>query len=82
MLSNVLGILIAFVTVILLLSMVVTGLVQATSAVLRLRSRNLQRGVAALLSKYVDDGRSKSNYRGLAARVLNDPNLAAARAGC
>jgi hypothetical protein len=76
MLSNVLGILIAFVTVILLLSMVVTGLVQATQAVLRLRSRNLQQGVAALLAKYSADAASKSKYRGMAAQVLNAPNLA------
>lgn len=76
MLSQVLGVLIAFVTVILLLSMVVTGLVQATQAVLRLRSRNLQQGVAALLEKYSGGGRSGSEYRGHAAQVLNAPNLA------
>jgi 3',5'-cyclic AMP phosphodiesterase CpdA len=76
MLSNVLGILIAFVTIILLLSMVVTGLVQATQAVLRLRSRNLQQGVAALLAKYSGSVESKMDYRGLAAKVLNSPKLA------
>jgi hypothetical protein len=76
MLSTVLGVLIAFVTVILLLSMVVTGLVQATQAVLRLRSRNLQQGVATLLAKYANDKASKSVYRGRAAGVLNAPNLA------
>jgi hypothetical protein len=74
MLSNVLGVLIALVTVILLLSMVVTGLVRATQAVLRLRSRNLQQGVASLLAKYA--GGVASMYRGHAAGVLNAPNLA------
>jgi hypothetical protein len=76
MLSHVLGVLVAFVTVLLLLSMIVTGLVQATQAVLRLRSRNLQQGVAALLEKYSGGGLSSNAYRGHAARVLNAPNLA------
>src|SRR5437667_9655519 len=76
MLSYVLGVLIAFVTVILLLSIVVMGAVQATQAVLRLRSRNLQQGVAALLKKHSAGNRTDGEYRGEAAQVLNSPNLA------
>src|ERR1700751_2515186 len=76
MLSQVLGVLIAFVTVILLLSMVVTGMVQATQATLRLRSRNLQQGVASLLAKHAQSPLSASEYRGFAARVLNHDNIA------
>jgi len=73
-----LGVLIAFVTVILLLSIVVMGVVQATQAVLRLRSRNLMQGVAALLKKHSGGNLTNSEYRGEAARVLNSPNLGGA----
>lgn len=47
--SSVLGILIAFVTVILLLSIVVTSLVQALQAFFRLRARNLRRALKGIL---------------------------------
>jgi hypothetical protein len=49
MLMDVLGVAIAFITIILLLSIVVTAGVQASQAVLRLRGRNLVIGLAAAL---------------------------------
>ena len=49
MLSNLLGVILAFVTVMLLLSLLVMALVQLTQALLRLRSRNLIVGIEALL---------------------------------
>ena len=55
MIMDVLGILIAFVALILLLSLIVTSLVQATQAVLRLRARNLQRGLMILLANIRED---------------------------
>ncbi len=57
---DVLGVLIAFVSVILLLSMVVTALVQATKSLLRLRGRNLLVGVASLLDSLGDRGSGDS----------------------
>jgi hypothetical protein len=48
-LSSLLGVVLAFATIMLVLSLVVMGLVQLTQAVLRLRARNLIVGVAALL---------------------------------
>ncbi len=49
MILDVLGVLIAFTLVVLLLSIIVTSLVQITQATLKLRGRNLIVGVAALL---------------------------------
>lgn len=49
MLSNLLGVIVAFITVLLLLSLVVMALVQVTQATLRLRGRNLLVGVSWLL---------------------------------
>src|SRR5260221_420448 len=51
MLSNIVGTLLAFVAIMLMLSLLVTSLVQFTQAALRLRGRNLLVGVAALLKK-------------------------------
>lgn len=48
-LSNTLAILVAFATLMLLYSIVVTSLVQATQSVLRLRSRNLWRVISRIL---------------------------------
>ncbi len=48
-LSNTIGIFIAFATLMLLYSIVVTSLVQATQAILRLRGRNLWRGLTRIL---------------------------------
>lgn len=56
MLSTMIGVVLAFITVLLLLSLVVTGLVQATQSVLRLRARNLQYGVESFLKNVVDAG--------------------------
>ena len=49
MLSDILATIIAFISIILLLSIVVTAMVQVSQAFLRLRSRNLMKGLAALL---------------------------------
>src|SRR5882757_8845223 len=52
MLSNIVGTLLAFVTIMLMLSLIVTSLVQFTQATLRLRGRNLLAGVAVLIEKH------------------------------
>ena len=78
MLTNVLAVITAFITIILLLSIVVTGLAQATQAGLRLRGRNLLTGVARLLeATHRVTGASRREKREAAARVLNSTNLAA-----
>ena len=60
-LSNTLGVLIAFSTLMLLYSIVVTSLVQATQAVLRLRSRNLWRVLRNILeSERTDNSQEPS----------------------
>ena len=60
-LSNTLGVLIAFSTLMLLYSIVVTSLVQATQAVLRLRSRNLWRVLTKILeSERTDNSQEPS----------------------
>lgn len=51
---DILGALIGFVTVLLLLSLIVTALVQATQALLRLRGRNLLFGLAGVLAEQAD----------------------------
>lgn len=51
MFLDVLGTIVAFISVIALLSVVVTTLVQAAQAMLRLRARNLQMGIAGLIMK-------------------------------
>ena len=81
MLSNIIGTLLAFVTIMLVLSLIVTSLVQFAQATLRLRGRNLLVGVGALLKKYIPDAtlpanstsfRLRSNtHVALAAHVLN-----------
>src|SRR5436853_3716912 len=50
MLTNLIGIVLAFVTVMLLLSLVAMALVQLTQSLLRLRGRNLLVGIAALVA--------------------------------
>jgi len=78
MLTNVLAVITAFITIILLLSIVVTGLAQATQAALRLRGRNLLTGVTRVLeaTQRVTNA-SRREKRETAARVLNSTNLAA-----
>ena len=70
MLMDVLGIAIAFITIILLLSVLVTAAVQASQAVLRLRGRNLLIGLAAAIL---------SQQKGKTARVSYSDRLKAKR---
>ena len=75
--SHVIGVLIAIVTLLLLLSMVVTGLVQATQGLLRIRSKNLLVAVAAVLQKhYGAEFATKRERLKAAARILNADNIA------
>jgi hypothetical protein len=77
-LSNVLGVLIAFVSIILLLSIVVTALTQATQAALRVRGRNLLTGVTRLLvtTGKLSETAPRKEKREAAAKVLNAGNIA------
>ena len=50
MFLDILGVVIGFAVVMLLLSLLVTALVQATQHLLRLRARNFEYGLRALLS--------------------------------
>jgi hypothetical protein len=54
MLTDLIGIVLAFITVMLLLSLVVMALVQLTQATFRLRGRNLLVGVSALIASQKD----------------------------
>lgn len=81
MLTDVLGTIVAFITVILLLSVLVTGFVQASQAALGLRGRNLLLGVTRLIQNF--DGASqrvsklsKTEAKKQATEVLNDPSVA------
>ncbi len=85
MLLDVAGTLIAFISVILLLSVLVTATVQLIQSVLRLRGRNLLKGLAQLImTAKGDDAPSGFGWlRGSAAQakreaaaVLNDSNVA------
>jgi hypothetical protein len=73
-LFDILGVLIAFVTILLILSIIVTALVQATQATLRLRSRNLQKGIARILESVRTD--EKEDPIKNALRVLNTTSIA------
>jgi hypothetical protein len=86
MLSNIIGTLLAFVTVMLMLSLIVTSLVQFTQATLRLRGRNLLVGVGALIEKHVpqetlaniDKSALRWNaHAAVAAHVLNEADAPA-----
>ena len=76
-LLDVLGVLIAFITIILLLSMIATGMVQATQALFRLRGRNLKRGIQAALQ--VARQNSAATAAKGARNVLDAPTLGAFR---
>jgi len=84
MLSDILATIIAFISVILLLSIVVTSLVQVSQAFLRLRGRNLMKGLAALLvnarmaEKNAEDPTpaEKKQARIDATKIMNAPNVA------
>ena len=69
-LSNTIGIFIAFATLMLLYSIVVTSLVQATQAILRLRGRNLWRGLTRILEDERTD--PTEDPSGNAFKVLSD----------
>jgi hypothetical protein len=80
MLSNIVGTLLAFVTIMLMLSLIVTSLVQFTQATLRLRGRNLLFGVAALIQDHAPNVTPAGNpsplrsnpHLAVAAHVLNN----------
>lgn len=73
MLMDIVGIVIAFSVVMLLLSLMVTTLGQATQAAFRLRGRNLKTVLAVVLDPELQ-GRPES--RSMAAEVLNDDEIA------
>jgi hypothetical protein len=75
MLSNILGTLLAFVTIMLLLSLIVTSLVQFTQATLRLRGRNLLFGVASLIEGHAPHAAPPG---GKTSPLRANPHLAAA----
>jgi hypothetical protein len=76
-LSDVLAALVAFVSVVLLLSMIVTAMVQATQSVLRLRARNLLKGVGTLLRNHeLTTATARMDVRAVASKVLNDDAVA------
>lgn len=82
MLSDVLGIAIAFITIILLLSILVTSLTQLMQAVFRLRARNLMKGLSAVIvNAQTTPGKSPTREERKAAKIqateiLNAPNIA------
>lgn len=73
MFLDIVGIVIAFSVVMLLLSLMVTTLGQATQAAFRLRGRNLMNGLTVILDPDLQ-GCPKSRH--LAAEVLNDEEVA------
>lgn len=83
MLSDILGTLIAFISIILLLSIVVTAMVQVSQALLRLRSRNLMKGIAALIINARESDEEdtpptrteRAQAKKEATRILNAPNI-------
>ncbi len=85
MLSDILATIIAFISIILLLSIVVTSMVQVSQAFLRLRSRNLMKGLAALLintragtgsNAPVPTRNDRSEAKRDATRIMNASNIA------
>jgi hypothetical protein len=81
MLTDVIGIVVAFVSVILLLSILVTSLVQFSQAVLRLRARNLMKGITALVLNARSEGEAPSREEIRRAKydatnILNATNIA------
>lgn len=73
-LLDIIGVLIGFITVMLLLSLVITALVQTTQATIRLRARNLKKGIHVLINNVLG-GKTKENKK-KAANLLNARNLA------
>src|SRR5258708_37434374 len=75
MLSNIVGTLLAFVTIMLMLSLIVTSLVQFTQATLRLRGRNLLFGIGALIKQHAPHAKPPGDKT---SPLRNDPHLAVA----
>ena len=74
-LFNVLGVLTAFITVMLIFSIAVTSLVQATQGLLRWRARNLQNSLAKILGSALGEGHGR-NTREDAIAILNEADAA------
>ena len=76
-LTDVLGILIAFITVMLVFSIVITSLVQATQAVLRFRARTLRDSLAKILKDVQEsDTKDASVAADNALKLLNESESA------
>ena len=76
-LMDVLGILIAFITVMLVFSIVITSLVQATQAVLRFRARTLRDSLAKILKDVQKDAtKGASGAADNALKLLNESDSA------
>ena len=71
---DILGILVGFISIILLLSLVVTALVQATQATIRLRARNLRAGLSTLIENLFEV--SHEDAKQYSYEVLNTDDLA------
>ena len=76
MLMDVIGIVIAFSVVMLLLSLMVTSLGQATQSFFRLRGRNVKYGLTRLLNNEI--GMTLQESKTEAAKILNDVDAAQA----
>ena len=72
-LFDIIGIIIGFISIILLLSMVVTSLVQAFQAVVHLRARNLKRGIQSIIENIWNVNPQESNE--FALKTLNAKNI-------
>lgn len=71
MLMDILATALAFIAVILLLSLVVTGLTQFVTASLRLRVLNLRRALGILINDLGDGGRTKRDLKPDVSRVID-----------
>lgn len=89
MLSDALGMAIAFISVILVVSIFVTTLVQTAQSLFRLRGRNLLHGLATILRRQMDTSESAAppttagerrqrmnQAKAIARKVLNHPSVA------
>jgi hypothetical protein len=70
---DIIGILIAFISIILLLSMLVTSLVQVFQSTLRLRARNLKKGLQSIIEIHWEKDSKESNK--IALKTLNAENI-------
>ena len=72
-LFDILGVFIAFICIILLLSLVVTSMIQAIQAFLRLRARNLKKGLQSIIENLY--GKNSDDAGKLALKVLHAKNI-------